>query len=214
MIKKVFAILGVLAVFGLGAWLASWFYQRQAEEVSRSQSVVLLEKVEKVCKLVTVEGNFSELYDETNIKKFTVYLPFPSTWGFSKKAILQVTGRVLVGYDMAGIHLSVDSARQQLVVRNLPQPKILAIDHQVAYKNLDESFFNSFTPEDYTRLNQSAKEVLRQKAEESGLLDEARRQGNQMLDVIRFMAQSVGWTVVVETDNGLLAPVDSLLIQG
>lgn len=208
MIRKVFAVAGVLAVFGLGAWLASWFYQRQAEEVSRSQSVVLLEKVEKVCKLVTVEGNFTELYDESNIRKFTVYLPLPTTWSFSKQAILQVTGRVLVGYDMEGVNISLDSTRKQLLIRNLPEPEILAIDHQVQYKNLDESFFNSFTPEDYTRLNQNAKEVLRRKAEESTLMQEARQQGNQLLDVIRFMAESVGWTAVVEEPSGLRRPLD------
>ncbi|MCB0552011.1 MAG: DUF4230 domain-containing protein [Phaeodactylibacter sp.] len=213
MIKRVFAVVGLLATFALGAWLASWYYDKTEEEVSRSQSTVLLEKVEKVCKLVTVEGNFSEIYDETNIRKFTVYLPLPSTWSFSKQAILQVTGRVLVGYDMEGIHLNVDSTHRQIIIRNLPQPKILAIDHQVQYKNLDDSFFNSFTPDDYTRLNHSAKEVLRRKAEESGLLQQAQQQGNQMLDVIRFMAESVGWAVLVEDANGLRTPLDSLLLR-
>lgn len=66
------------------------------------------------------------------------------------------------------------------------------------YKNIEESFFNSFTADDYTALNKDAKEKLRQKALESRLLDEAREQGNQMLNVITYMARSVGWAVVYE----------------
>ena len=210
MMKRILAIIGLLAVFGLGFWAASWYFRQKAEDEIRSQSTVLLEKVSKVRKLVTVEGNFSELYDETNIRKFTLYVPMPSTWSFSKQAILKVTGKVLVGYDMEQIRISVDSLQHRIVVGNLPEPRILSIDHEVEYKNLEESFFNSFTPEDYTRINNNAKAVLLQKAEESRLLDEARKEGNQMLDVMRFMAESVGWELVVER-NGLEVSVDSLL---
>ena len=51
-------------------------------------------------------GHFSELYDETNIRRFTVYVPMPSTFSFSKKAILQVEGKVLVGYDLKNIKIT------------------------------------------------------------------------------------------------------------
>lgn len=210
MIRTTLSIITLIVVFALGAWLASLLYRQQAEQESRSQSVVLLEQVNKVCKLVTVEGVFSELYDETNIKKFTFYLPLPSTWSFSKQAILHVRGKVLVGYDMENVKIRADSTERLLVISNLPEPQILAVDHQVEYKNLDASFFNSFTPEDYTRLNKNAKDVLSRKAEESGLLQEAQAQGNQMLEVIRYMAASVGWTVVVER-GGLQIPLDTLL---
>ena len=210
MIKRTLAIIGLLAVFGLGFWAASLFFRQQAEKEIRSQSTVLLEKVSKVRKLVTVEGHFSELYDEANIRNFTVYMPFPSTWRFSKQAILHVTGKVLVGYDMEKISITVDSLRRRIIIGNLPEPRILSIDHEVEYKNLEESFFNSFTPEDYTRINKNAKAVLRKKAQESRLIDEARKEGNQMLDVMRFMIESAGWEMVVE-NGGIEAPVDSLL---
>lgn len=189
-----------LVVFGLGFWIANRIYAERQEQESRSQSTVLLEKVQQVCKLVTVEGQFSELYDETRIRQMTFYLPLPTTWNFSKQAIIQVNGRVLVGYDMEKVRIDADSATRTLTISNLPEPEILAIDHDISYKNIEESYFNSFTPEDYTKLNENAKSTLRKKAEESRLLDEARLQGNQMIDVIRFMAESVGWSVVLEGD--------------
>jgi hypothetical protein len=200
----------ILAAFVLGAWVVHKFYQNEREETTQANSTVLLEKVEKVLKLVTVEGNFSELYDETNIRKFTVYMPLPSSWTFSKKAILKVEGKVLVGYNMENIVISADSANRRIILSNLPEPEVLAIDHQVKYENIEESWFNSFSEEDYTNLNRNAKEVLRQKALESRLLDEARNQGNQLIEVIRFMVESSGWELIYQ-DQFRILPIDSLL---
>lgn len=193
----IWVILFIL-VFGIGIALTHFYYQSQKEEETRSRSTVLLEKVEQVMKLVTVEGNFDELYDETNRRSMTLMLPFPSTWTFSKSAIIRVSGKVLVGYDMENIEIEADSLTRTIYLRNMPEPEILSIDHEVSYQNLEESYFNSFEPEDFTKLNQNAKKVLEEKAQESRLLDEAADQGNQVVEVIKFMAESAGWTVVVE----------------
>lgn len=197
MTKLSIQILAFIAVFALGIFLTRQFYQK-APESTAIESTVLLEKIENVCKLVTVEGTFSELYDETNIKQLTFYLPVPTSWQFSKKAMLQVTGKVLVGYDMKAIKITSDEATKTIYLSNLPDPEILSIDHEVQYKNLEESFFNSFETNDFTQLNKNAKEVLRKKALESRLLVKADEQGNQMLDAIRFIAESSGWTLKYE----------------
>jgi hypothetical protein len=205
--KKLFPLVGILAAFGLGIWLTQWFYQSKKEEISRSQSTILLDKVKDVLKLVTVEANFNELYNETKTRPVTLYLPLPSTFSFSKKAILEVQGKVLVGFDLEKVSITADSTNRVLTLSNLPEPEILSIDHQVQYRNLEESFFNSFSAEDYTSLNHNAKEMLRQKVAESDLMEQARGQGNQMIDVIRFMAESLGWTVKLDEANIAPAPV-------
>ncbi len=198
MTKKLFILIGIVAAFGLGVWLTQWFYQSKKKEISSTQSTILLDKVKDVLKLVTVEANFNELYNETKTRPVTLYLPLPSTFSFSKKAILEVKGKVLVGFDLEKVSISADSVNRVLTLSNLPEPEVLSIDHQVQYRNLEESFFNSFSAEDYTSLNHNAKEMLRQKVEESHLMEKARGQGNQMIDVIRFMAESLGWTVQLE----------------
>lgn len=200
MTKRALTLFGLIAAFGLGIWLTQLFYQSKQKEISKTQSTILLDKVKDVLKLVTVEANFNELYNETKTRPVTLYLPLPSTFSFSKKAILEVQGKVLVGYDLEKVSISADSANRVLTLSNLPEPEILSIDHQVEYRNLEESFFNSFSAEDYTDLNKNAKEMLREKVQESNLMDEARSQGNQMLDVIRFMAESMGWTVKMDID--------------
>ncbi|MCB0650724.1 MAG: DUF4230 domain-containing protein [Saprospiraceae bacterium] len=198
--KKILYGIGIVLIFLAGVFITRLFYKKEAEAQRNIQSVVLLEKVKKVCKLVTIEGNFAEVYNEANIRPMTLYLPFPTVFEFSKKALLQVKGTVYVGYDMEQVTITADSARHVLIIRNLPEPKILSIDHELSYMGLEESFFNSFTPDDYTQLNKNAKEVLKKKAAESGLLEEAREQGNQMLSVITYMATSVGWRVEIDND--------------
>lgn len=191
-------IILLMLVFLLGGWISYKLLNTRPKESKQVEATVLLERVREVCQLVTVEGQFSELYTETNLKKVTLYLPIPTYWEFSKQALLEVKGRVLVGYDMEQVSIKVDSFNRQIVLRNLPEPSILAIDHEISYRNLEESFFNSFTPEDYTQLNRNAKEVLRRKAEQSDLLEKARQEGNAMLEAISFMAEAIGWEVVYD----------------
>lgn len=186
------------------------FQKRQTEYVN-SKATVLLEKVDKVFKLVTVEGNFTEVYDEQSIKEYTVFLPLPSTFRFPKTATMQVTGKVLVGYDMEGIDITIDSTDRTIILNDIPtEVEIMAIDHTISYKNLDDSFFNSFKPEDYTKLNKNAKEVLRKKALKSTLIAEAEEQGNQLLEVVKIMAEAVGWKVVY-LENGKKTAIELLL---
>lgn len=213
MSKRIFSIIALVAVFALGIIITRWFYRAEQQEIRETQSTILLDKVEDVMKLVTVEANFNELYNETRTRPVTLYLPLPSTFTFDKKAILEVRGKVLVGYDLEKVRITADSTDRVLRLSNLPQPEILSIDHEVAFRNLEESWFNSFSAEDYTSLSANAKEVLRKKVIESQLLDRARDQGNRMIDVIRFMAESAGWRVELEPQIGeeLKVQIDSIL---
>ncbi len=215
MIKRLFAIVGLLAVFVLGFGLAYALLRSSApQEQTLQNSTVILNRIEEACKLVTVEGHFSELYDETNIRRFTVYVPMPSTFSFSKKAILQVEGKVLVGYDLKNMKVTADSTRKIVLLSNIPEPEVLSIDHSITYKNLSESFFNTFTAEDYTRLNANAKAMLKSKARESDLMREAELEGNQLINIISFIVKSAGWQLQVE-QPGRPSPVpfDSLQLD-
>lgn len=196
--KGIIYVFALFFVFLAGAWFSYQWSNSQPKEETSVSATVLLERVREVCQLVTVEGEFSEIYRETNLRDVTLYLPIPTHWKFSKKALLQVKGKVLVGYDMKQVNIKIDSAEQQITLSNLPQPDILAIDHDIKYLNIEESFFNEFTAEDYTQLNTNAKNMLRKKAYESDLIDQAKKQGIHLLDALDFMAKGIGWAVVYE----------------
>ena len=206
MVKNSLLLLGFMAIFALGVLTTREFY-RQAAETQMVDSTVLLERINKVFKLVTIEAEFNELYSQTNERPVTFYLPVPLTWNFPKKATVQVTGKVLVGYDMNEIKITVDSAVQTVYLSNFPDPKILSIDHKVEYKNIEESYFNNFTAADFTQLNQKAREVLEQEAMEKELLKKAELQAEEMLDALRFLIETSGWNVqfgdrpIISTDQ-------------
>jgi len=186
-----------ICIFAAGFGLSKLIFQKKQQQIINSQATVLLEQIDKVFKLVTVEGNFSEIYDEQSMKEYTVFLPLPSTFRFPKKATLHVQGKVLVGYDMNNISITVDSLSKSIILNNVPdKAEILAIDHSLSYKNLDDSFFNSFKPEDYTSLNKNAKEILKQKAQNSKLLKTAEDQGNDLLQAVELLTEAAGWTLV------------------
>jgi len=196
MTKRLLPIILFIIALGLGAWFMS-VYQQSQTPIIETQSTVLLEKVRKVCKLVTIEADFGERYTEKNIRPITVYLPFPTTFTFPKEASILVSGKVLVGYNMEKVNIKMDDATKTVVISNLPEPEILAIDHEVEFENMKESYFNSFTKDDYTQLSKNAKQELKKKAIMSQLMDDAKAEGNQLFEIIDILVKNSGWTLEV-----------------
>jgi len=187
----------LLLVIGLiaGGLFVKQFY---APSIQQKDATILLKSVRKVLKLVTVEGEFSEDYNQTNIKPITLYLPLPATFNFSKTANIHVTGKALVGYNLEKMAVTVDDNTKTLTISNIPEPEILAIEHDLRYKFLDESFFNAFTPNDYTQLNINAKNAIKETILDGELVEKAKQQGNDVIDVIKIIVEGAGWNFVVD----------------
>ncbi|PHI20489.1 hypothetical protein CEQ90_06980 [Lewinellaceae bacterium SD302] len=197
MSKYILLIVSLLLAFGLGILSYVSWQSSRAPETSRVEATILLERIKEVMKLVTIEGSVSEIYNETMRREVTLYLPLPTNFAFDKKATVQVSGKVLVGYNLEELVLEIDDTEKTLTISNLPEPEILAIDHELAYRNLEESWFNTFSAADYTALNQSAKRLLREKAADSELMIRAREQGLGMIESVRQLAEAAGLEVVV-----------------
>ena len=60
--------------------------------------------------------------------------------------------------------------------------------------------YNSFTKDDYNKLNSNAKEFIIQ-TNESELLESARKQSNQALEMMRFMVENAGWELEIKKGN-------------
>lgn len=156
-------------------------------------STVLLERIRPVLKLVTVEGDFSELYDHTDSWTYNQLLAgIPS---FRKRAIVRVKARVSVGYDLNGLKVTADEEHRTITLEAPPRPQVLSMEHDVDYYDLDEGLFNHFSPQELTTLGAKAKQKVLDQVPNSGLYAEAERQRDAIVQVVRTLVESNGWTL-------------------
>lgn len=186
----VLAILGAMLMVGL-AWYAGFQYS-STKKRSYENSTVLLERVQKVCKLVAAEGHFSEIY---NYKDYYYYdLPF-----LRKKALIRVNARVSMGYDFEKMEFQIDEQNRTISITNIPEPEILSIDHDLEYYDLDDGVFNSFSPEELTQLNDRAKAFIEDQAATSDLYEESIAQKDELLEGLEMMILASGWKLEAAT---------------
>lgn len=195
MAKKILIVLGIVAVFALGVFVTRYMYETRKIEVQENSDVVL-EQIKTVAKLISVEGYFSEIYD------YQDYWGYDWSW-FRKKALVRVKAKVSVGYDLGQMKIDALPEEKTIVVSNLPKPEILSIDHDLDYYDISEGTFNSFTEADYNRINTNAKKYIEARAQESNLIKTAEEEGNQALELMRFIAESAGWKFVIKSNTSL-----------
>ena len=61
-------VLGLILGAILMYWVYSLFRKKKNKEITEHQSTVILNKIRSVCKLVSVEGDFAEIYHYENTK--------------------------------------------------------------------------------------------------------------------------------------------------
>ncbi len=197
MIKKALITIGILALCFAIFWGTKKYYTFSAKVETQEQSQVLLEKIKTVCKLVTVEGYFSEVYD------------YQEYWGydlspFRKKALIRVRAKVAVGYDLTKMHFETLPQLKKIIISDLPDPEIMSIDHDLDYYDITEGTFNSFSEEDYNKMNKNAKEKVRKEANNSDLFLTAESESVQVLEIIRYMVEGAGWSLEFRPRNGTI----------
>ncbi len=194
--KKWLTIIGLILTFVLGMVAARWYFDK-AEVTATEDVSVLLEKIQAVTKLITVEGYFSEIYTYQDYYGYD--LP-----GFRKKALLRVKAKVSVGYDLDRMKITSYPERKIIEISEIPPPELLSLEHDLDYYDIQEGIFNNFSAEDYNKLNANAKDFVRQKAQESELFDRARLQRNKVFEMIGILVEGAGWNLVVlETGKAL-----------
>lgn len=169
-----------------------YFYKscmKSKEKVAQIDTTLVIQRIEKVMKMVSVEGHYTELlkYDKSTFD-------FP---GFRKKALVQVTGKVLVGYDMEKFRMNYDTDNKVLNIEQLPLPEILAIETNTKYFDMEQGIFNSFTKEELTAIDKKSKEVIRNKAMADQLVKAAEEQKNEMLMMVLEPLMLSGWKITI-----------------
>jgi hypothetical protein len=199
-----YLIIILIILFAIGIAWYSGFKASFFEKKSTLTQEVVMEQIKNVVKLGTVEVYFSEIY---NYKEH--YGPDLSF--FTKKALIRVKAKILAGFDLEKINVKVDETTKTVKIENLPEPQILSIEHDLDYYDITEGMFNSFTTEDYNKMNNQAKVYIKNVALKTNLMQNAKKQLNSHLQVLNMLMSSYGWKLEVEN---LKLPAQNLQKQG
>jgi hypothetical protein len=185
--------------------LFSLFRKKQSKEITTHQSTVLLEKIRSVCKLISVEGDFAEVYKYENTRE-----RFMSLLSSKKKALIVIKAKAQIGYDLNKILMHADTGKRKIILSNFPEPEVLSIEPDLEFYDIKNGLFNTFTPDDLTSLNTEAKKHIREKIPESGLMETAKKEALQSVLLIEKIVETIGWKLdysalqISERDKKLL----------
>ncbi len=157
-------------------------------------STIVLEKINKVLKLVTIEGQFSDL---SSHEEYYGYNISP----LRKKTLIRVNANVLVGYDLEKVELKIDENARKIYIDSFPAPEILSLDDDVEYYDISEGLFVSFSKEDYTSIQKKAKKDIEQIALESGLINSAEEQKEDLISMLHLTLNNIGWELIIKDEE-------------
>ena len=173
----------------LGA-LAMWYYKRTqpSSKANEKDALILIEKIKTVCKLITVEGDFAEIYHYQDTKEH-----FLNLFKSKKKAIILINAKAHIGFDLSKINLTSNAKTHTIILSHFPEPTVLSIESHVRYYDKTDGLFNKFAADDLTDLHREAKEFIVQKIPKSGLLNLAKKEALESILMIEGIVQTIGW---------------------
>lgn len=184
------AILGIF----LGAistyWVLKYVKTQHRKDRTNAQSVILMEKMRKVWKLITVEGEFAEIYHYENTKE-----RFLSMITSKKKAVILINAKAHIGFDLSKIKMEAINEKKVVKLTDFPEPEVLSLETDLKYYDKKDGFFNKFDSSDLTELNTKAKEHVMLKIPESSLLETAKNEALEAVLMIQNIVETIGWTL-------------------
>ena len=193
LIPAAITLLFALLVMRQCAPLRTALFEQNSTSISHSS---VIEKIQAVSKLVS---------SETTIRDVVV---FENTrYGSTKRALVVVTGKVLVGFDLEKAQVDIDHEAKRMRI-TLPPASIISTD-VIDMKTYDErrGLWNPFVSSDRDRIYRDARSHLLRAALSMGAKDHANQSARQLLTT---MFTTDGYTAEVVTATGpLLNPQQS-----
>lgn len=165
------------------------FKKKRNKSLVNKQSTILLDRIQKVCKLISVEGDFSEIftYEDTTGGLMNML-------SSKKKALMVINAKAHVGYDFKKVKLEADNRQKQIILTHFPQPEIISVEPEIKFYDMKNGWFNTFSSEDLTKMNLEAKNHIREKVPESGLMETARNEALQTILIMEKIVETIGWS--------------------
>ncbi len=178
-------VLGLI-LGGLIVFLIVKLLSKKQTEISAESSHTVVESMRKVFKIVCAEGQFQEIYNYEQTKKLLKFIPS------TKKALVIVKAKVLIGYDFEKCKWEMDDENKQLKIVSFPEPEILSLEPDFKYYYFEEDLFNFINREDLEKIQSQGKKQVEQAVLQSGLRKLA---SEQMRTVLTEMVTANRWSI-------------------
>ena len=162
--------------------------QYLSKKLTNEQSVILLDKIKRVCKFTTVEGDFAEIYHYEDVKE-----KFLKLISSRKKALVVINAKAHVGFDLSKLRMTSNTKSKIITITHFPQPEVLSVETDINYYDKKDGMFNKFEASDLTELHQKAKQHILDKVPESGLYNVARLEAVEAIKLMESLVESIGW---------------------
>ncbi len=208
------AILGLFLGAIITYWALKYVKIQNNKDKTNAQSVILMEKMRKVWKLITVEGEFAKIYHYENTKE-----RFLSMITSKKKAVILINAKAHIGFDLSKIKMEAINEKKVVKLTEFPKPEVLSLETDLKYYDKKDGFFNKFDSSDLTELNAKAKEHVMLKIPESGLLETAKNEALEAVLMIQNIVETIGWTLdyqdllLSEVNKSKSAPMNTKKLQ-
>ena len=91
------------------------------------------------------------------------------------------------------IDLKTDNDKKKIILEHFPQPEILSIETNLNYYDKTDGLFNKFEATDLTDLHTEAKQHIKVKIPESGLIQIAQKEALETILLIESIVETIGW---------------------
>ncbi len=186
--------------FVFGAFVLALYYlfskKSFFKEKSKEQSVILLDKIKNVSKLITVEGNFNEIMHFSDVKNSLLNMV-----SSKKKAIVLANAKVYIGFNMKKVQFKANPDKRTIKILRFPEPEVLSIETDIEFYDVKNGLFNKFDASELTELNKKIKQNIADKIPESNLLLSAQNKALETLNIIEQMVDTFGWKLDYKLDN-------------
>ncbi len=177
-------LIGALLLGALIMFLVFKLISSGKKGVVKESSHTVIESMRKVFKIVFAEGHFNELYNYEETKKIFGFIPS------TKRALVIIEAKVLVGYDFEKCSWEMDEAAQKIKLLSFPKPEIISIEPNYKYYNFDDNIFNLLGHNDLTLIQSNGKKQVELAATKSQLPKIA---ADQMRILLTEVVRSKNW---------------------
>ncbi len=196
-------ILILIAGMIIGVFATLWFQEHRKNADIHQQSKVLLENVKHLNKMVVAEAYYNEVYSYKDSDKYLFDL-----LQFDKNAILLVTAKAQISYDLTQMKISLDSMHKVINITDIPKEQV-EIFPTIQYYDLQQSSLNQFNKDDLNRINADAVKKIKSHIDLTQLRLKAKKQLLENLQNLYALSKIYGWKV---KDNHLKQNLESDLL--